>query len=97
MKVYPNPARELVHVQMPQCIQRETSTSHLTITTIFHQWNKDLQFAVYDNFGRLVMLRPVKPDEKEVLLNVASWATGIYLLRLVYLDTVVATEKLVVE
>jgi hypothetical protein len=97
MKVYPNPAGEVVHVQMPQCIQRETSTTHLTITTIFHQWSKDFQFAVYDNFGRLVLQRPVKPDEKEVTLNVASWAPGIYLLRLVYLDTVVAAEKLVVE
>ncbi len=97
MKVYPNPAHGTVHVQMPQCIQRETSTAHLTITTVFHQWNKDLQFAVYDNFGRLVMQRSVKPDEKEVVLNVSSWAHGIYLLRLVYLDTVVGREKLVVE
>lgn len=97
MKVYPNPAHETVHVQMPQCIQRETSTAHLTITTVFHQWNKDLQFAVFDNFGRLVLQRAVKPDEKEVVLDVASWAHGIYLLRLVYLDTVVGREKLVVE
>ncbi|MDP1622550.1 MAG: T9SS type A sorting domain-containing protein [Bacteroidales bacterium] len=97
MKVYPNPARETVQVQMPQCIQRETSTAHLTITTIFHRWNKDLQFAVYDNFGRLVLQRPVKPDEKEFTLNLASWTRGMYLLRLVYLDTVVATEKLVVK
>jgi hypothetical protein len=82
---------------MPQCIQRETSTAHLTVTTVFHQWNKDLQFAVYDNFGRLVLQQAVKPDEKEVVLNVSSWAHGIYLLRLVYLDTVVATEKMVVE
>ncbi len=97
MKVYPNPARETVHVQMPQCIQRETSTSHLTVTTIFHQWNKPLQLEVYDGFGRFITRQQVQPDEKEVMLQVASWSPGVYLLRLVYLDTVVATEKLVVE
>ncbi len=97
MKVYPNPASETVHVQMPQCIQREASTAHLTVTTIFHQWSKPLQLEVYDGFGRLLSLQQVQPDEKEVMLQVASWSPGVYLLRLVYLDTVVATEKLVVE
>jgi hypothetical protein len=97
MKVYPNPARETVHVQMPQCIQRETSTTHLTVTTIFHQWTKPLHLEVYDGFGRLITRQQVQPDEKEVMLQVASWSPGVYLLRLVYLDTVVATEKLVIR
>jgi hypothetical protein len=97
MKVYPNPARETVHVQMPQCIQRETTTTHLTVTTIFRQWSKPLHLEVYDGFGRLITRQQVQPDEKEVMLQVASWSPGVYLLRLVYLDTLVATEKLVVE
>jgi hypothetical protein len=97
MQIFPNPASGAVHVQMPECIQRETSTAHLNITTVFHRWNKPLQFSVYDSFGRLVTEQDVQPGEKEVVLHVAGWARGIYLLRLVYLDTVVAGEKLVVE
>jgi hypothetical protein len=52
---------------------------------------------VYDSFGCLITRQQVQPDVKEVMMQVAAWSPGVYLLRLVYLDTVVATEKLVVE
>ncbi len=97
MHVYPNPGREIIHVDMPQCIQKQTETEHLAVTTIFHKWYKDLEFEVFDLFGRPVYRQVVKPSEKEVLINVSGWSSGIYFIRLSYSGTTVATEKLVVQ
>ena len=97
MRVYPNPGNEIIHVDMPQCIQKQTETEHLSVTTIFHKWYKDLEFEVFDLFGRPVYRQVVKPSEKEVLVNVSGWSSGIYFIRLSYSGTTVATEKLVVQ
>lgn len=96
MKVYPNPACEVVHIIMPECLQRQTATRHFNVTTIFHQWNKELELQVFDGFGRPVTTCMIQPGEKETTIDISTWPGGIYLFRLVYLDTIVATEKVVV-
>jgi hypothetical protein len=97
MHIFPNPVREIVHVEMPECLQKETKTEHLTVTTIFHKWNKPMQLEVFDYFGKLIYSQTVQPSEKEISLDVSGWNPGIYFFRLIYGDTMVACEKLVVE
>ena len=97
MHIFPNPAREIIHVEMPECLQKETKTEHLTVTTIFHKWNKPMQLEVFDYFGKLIYSQTVHPSEKEISLDVSGWNPGMYFFRLIYGDTMVASEKVVVD
>ncbi|HTX87707.1 MAG TPA: T9SS type A sorting domain-containing protein [Bacteroidales bacterium] len=97
MHIYPNPASDILHVEMPECIQKESKTEHFTVTTIFHQRYKDLWLQAYDAMGRMVFQQMVRPGEKEVMLNVSAWSPGMYYFRLVYGDTMVASQKAIIE
>lgn len=93
--IYPNPGREIIKVRMPECIQKQSETEHFKVLTVFHKWTKDLELQVFDIFGKMVTSQTIKPDEKEILMNIASWNNGVYYFRLVYGNTAVATEKFV--
>jgi hypothetical protein len=97
MHIYPNPASDILHVEMPECIQKESKTEHFTVITVFHQWHKDLYLQVFDLLGRLVYQQTVKPGEKEVILDVSTWNPGMYYFRLIYGDAMVASEKVIVD
>jgi len=97
MKVYPNPGRSSITVQMPECIQLQTSTEHLNVTTVFHQWNKDLVLEVFDTWGKKVKEMMITPSKKEINLDVSGWPPGVYLLRLLHKQQAVSTAKLMVE
>jgi len=97
MHIYPNPGSDIIHVEMPSCIQKQTKTEHLNVVTIFHQWYNDLDIEVYDIYGKLMERQVIKPLEKEVDLNVSDWSRGMYYVRLSSGGTVVATSKLIVN
>jgi len=97
MHIYPNPGSNIIHVEMPSCIQKQTKTEHLNVITIFHQWYNDLDIEVYDLFGKLIYRQMVKPLEKELDLNISGWSRGMYYVRLSSGGTVVATNKLIVN
>jgi hypothetical protein len=93
MLIYPNPAHDVIYIRIPECIQIQSSTQHLTVTTTFHRWYKDLTLQVNDIFGRTILKRIIKPAEKEIEIPVSGWNPGIYCFTLWYNDEVVATEK----
>jgi len=97
MLIYPNPARDEIHVRLPECIQIKNSTKHLTVTTTFHQWSKELIIQVTDISGRIILRQPIEPGEKEITLPVTGWKPGIYSITLWYGQKIAATEKVVVE
>ena len=97
LHAYPNPAHTKVHIDLPDCIIKETKTTHFTVTSTIYQWHKDLWLQAYDPMGRMVYQQMVKPGEKEVTLNVSTWSRGMYYLRLVYGDTMVASEKIIID
>jgi hypothetical protein len=97
LHAYPNPAHNILHIDMPECIRKETTTAHFKVTTTFQQWHKDLWLQAYDPMGRMVYQQMVRPEEKKLELNVSSWQPGMYYFRLVYGDTMVASEKIIVQ
>jgi hypothetical protein len=97
MVVYPNPTRDAVHVRLPECIQLQTPTEHLTVITTFHKWYKDLTLRVSDLTGRMVLERLVRVDEKEIVIAVTDWKPGIYCFTLCYEGKVVANDKVVIN
>jgi len=97
MHIFPNPGHESIHVDLPECIQKQFETEHLTVTTIFHKWYKELEFEVFDLFGKLIFKQNVKPSERDILIDVSGWNRGIYCFRLSYGGMAVATEKVIVN
>jgi hypothetical protein len=95
MTIFPNPSSDKITVKIPECIQKPTETEHFTVITVFHKWTKDLELDVYDLYGRAIEHYIVRPDEKEVKIDVSGWSQGVYLFRLSYGNTVVASEKFV--
>ena len=97
MVVYPNPAREIVHVKIPECISVETNTGHMVVITTYHQWYKELTLQVTDITGKIVFNRTVPPDEKEVTIQVGQWRQGLYCFTLRYMGKTVSTSKILVQ
>ena len=97
MKVFPNPGSDIVHVRLPERVRIESQTKNFTVQTTFHQWTKDLDLEVFDLFGRPAFRKTLKPDERELTLDVSAWPRGMYVVRLVYNSRVAASEKLVIN
>lgn len=97
MHIYPNPGSGTIHVKIPDRIQKHSETEHFKVVTTFHQWYKDLEFEVFDIFGKRMLTRVVKPQEKEFLVDVTGWKSGMYLFRLSYGGTMVADAKVIVN
>jgi hypothetical protein len=87
----------MILFEMPECIQKDSKTPHFSVSTIFYQWSKTLQLQVVDGMGKQVFYKEIGKTEKEVTLDVSGWQSGMYYFQLVYGDTVVATEKVVVN
>jgi hypothetical protein len=96
LKVYPNPASDILHIEIPEKLKTETSTPAFSITTVYHQW-KSATVEVYDLFGRRVFSKEVTPADKELSIDVSAWHAGIYVVRLVYLGRTAGSEKVAVE
>ncbi len=97
LKVWPNPCRTVLHVSLPERIQKQSETEHFAVTTTFYRWNKPLDLEAFDLFGRRLFRRVMEPGERELELDVSAWPRGVALLRLSHKGTAVATERVVVE
>ena len=93
LKVYPNPASDQLTISMPKYLVVNNTMSEIPSTTVYHQWGSAM-LEVYDLFGRKMTEREVIRAEREVELDVSDWQTGMYIIRLVFQDQVVANEKI---
>jgi len=96
MVVYPNPGHEEVHVKLPEIIQLQTSTTNFNIRTRLHKWYEDLTFQIADFSGKVILNRSVRPDEKEILIQVSGFNTGLYCFILRYKGNIVGIEKVLI-
>jgi len=92
-----NTLSNIVHIRLPERVRLESQTKNFTVQTTFHQWTKDLDLEVFDLFGRPVFRKTIKPDERELMLDVSAWPRGMYVVRLVYNSRVAASERLVIN
>jgi hypothetical protein len=72
-------------------------TEHFSVTTTFHQWNKELEFEVCDLFGRRIISRIIDPTDKILDLYVSAWPRGLCFFRLSYREKTVAAEPDIIE
>lgn len=96
LKVYPNPASGVLHVEIPEKLKSEIRSPVFNLTTVYHQW-KVAAMEVYNLFGRQVFSKEIRQGEKLLNLDISSWPRGMYVVRLEYSGKTVATEKILVK
>jgi hypothetical protein len=50
LKVFPNPARDILHIVIPEQIKSENQNPVFNFTTVYHQWHSAI-LEIYDLFG----------------------------------------------
>jgi hypothetical protein len=96
LKIWPNPARDRITIEMPKYLVVSNTTSTIPSTTVYHQWGT-VKLEVYNLNGLMVYEREVPRAEKDVSLDVSTWTKGMYFFRLVYNKQSVAGEKVIVK
>jgi hypothetical protein len=96
LKVYPNPASNILHIEIPEQLKTETSTPVFNLSTVYHQW-QSAHLEIYNLFGKKMLSKEVVQSEKEVAVDVSSWPRGMYVVRLVYNGQTVSSEKILVQ
>jgi len=96
LKVYPNPASDKIHIEIPEKLKTQSKSPVFDLTTVYHQWHSAI-IEIYDLFGRKMFSKKVLQAEKELEIDVSAWQRGMYVVRLVYNNQTVASEKIVVE
>jgi len=96
LKVFPNPAFNQLHIEIPDKLKSGKQSPMFTITTIYHQW-RSASLEIYNLFGERLYSGPIRQDDRTLDLDVSSWPRGMYVVRLVYNKNTVASEKVVLE
>jgi hypothetical protein len=96
LKVYPNPAKEEITIEMPKYLVVTNTGGAISSTTVYHRW-KAVILEVYDLFGRKVLEKEIPRSQSQAELDVSQWHGGMYVFRVVYNQQTVASEKVVVE
>jgi len=83
LKIWPNPARETLHIAIPDKLKTTDETPYFHLTTVYHQWH-EARIEVHNLSGRLVWSSNITPSNLTLDVNVATWPAGMYAIRLVY-------------
>jgi hypothetical protein len=96
LRVFPNPATQIITVEFPKYIVVKTGQSGFGSTTVFYHW-ESTTLEVYDPSGKMIFENEIIRAQKTLELNVLGWHSGMYYFRLVYNNQMVSGEKVVVE
>jgi hypothetical protein len=95
MKVYPNPASSVIHIELPAHLTVSGKTNYFNVTTTYYQWD-NATLEVYDFSGKSVCREKVGQDLKQIDLDVSGWKDGMYVVRLVFRKQVVGNVKVLI-
>jgi hypothetical protein len=96
LRVYPNPATNMLTVEIPRYLQKRTGPEDFRVSTVYHQWGT-AQVEVYDLRGIKIFELGVKQGESAQKIDVSQWQPGLYIFRLMFRGECVGDEKVVVE
>lgn len=94
MVVYPNPASDLIQIRFPEQIMTRQKAISFTISTYHSLW-KELKLEIYDLYSRMKINQTIPFDQKQITLRISNWMNGMYIVRLIYNNQVVASTKFI--
>ncbi len=95
--IEPNPSRISATVTIPETFSTTTKKNGITATKVRSTKNLEMIISAFGQQGQRITVIPVSPDQKKVVIDVSSWADGIYFLTLTAGSQVIANGKLVVN
>ncbi len=96
LKVYPNPAKDRITVELPKYLIFTDNNGSMPVTTVYHQWQKVVLQAI-DLNGKIILSRELQNNNETVQIDVSRWTSGSYLFRMIYNGKQVAGSKVVVK
>jgi hypothetical protein len=94
--IYPNPAGGEVTIEMPQYLVRKNQGNGITATTTYFQWDR-CRLDILDLTGKLVFSDEIPKQQARVRVDISGWQPGMYLARIVFMNEVVASAKIMVR
>jgi hypothetical protein len=94
--IYPNPARNKIHIDFPHFLKKESQTSLFNVITYYYQWNSTV-LNVYDVNGKLVYSNNVSAATVNFEINVSNWTSGLYYFTLLYNNQNVSGVKVIIQ
>ena len=96
LRVFPNPAKERLTINLPAYLQRQSGPAGFRASTVWHRWGA-AELVAYNTAGRQVMSVRVNQDALAPEIDVSSWPAGLYLFRLMFRGDCVADAKVIIE
>ncbi len=96
MRVWPNPASAVVHIDLPDYLITLIKTRSFNVTTLHQQWGT-ATISIYNLDGKLMWQKEVKRQEKEIECTVEDWQNGLYMVKLTFAGVPVANIKVIVS
>ncbi len=95
LKVYPNPASNLVIIEFPKVLIVSTGSGKYQSTKELYQWKSTI-LEVFDFQGKKIFVKEIPKFQQTLELDVSIWQRGLYYFRLVYDKQTVAGEKVLI-
>jgi hypothetical protein len=96
MKIFPNPADHLLTIIFPKYLLINDNSPPVKSTTVYHQWKSTILEA-FDLSGNQVLQKEILKDQPLLELDVSSWPKGMYLFNLLYNNSPVSSEKILIR
>jgi hypothetical protein len=96
LKVFPNPATQIITVEFPKYIVVKTGQSGFGSTTVYYHW-KSTMFEFYNLEGKMLFEKEIQQSQQVLQMDVSGWTRGLYYFKLEYNNQMVAGEKVMVE
>ncbi len=96
MKIYPNPATDVVNFSLPEYIITESKSSHWHITRVNYKYHGIFRIEIHDTFGRKVKTIEVPEGERKTNLNVSELKPGLYVAALFRKGKIICKGKFLI-
>ncbi len=93
MEVYPNPVKDQFQVRLPEFIAIRNNNKGLNTALYQSNYQQQSTLQVFDLSGRFITEQKLTHGQLIAEFDASCWASGMYLLRLVYKDKTVGSAK----
>lgn len=95
--LYPNPTRNQLNLELPEFYTQQRIQDGMQYTRHIYTHEKDSRVQIFDIQGQLQFEKQLQAQEKRVMIDVSAWKEGLYALRVVCGQEVLAHGKFMVK
>ncbi|MDO9511680.1 MAG: T9SS type A sorting domain-containing protein [Bacteroidales bacterium] len=97
LQIFPNPATEEINIILPESYTSEYQRGSLSVKTAHYQRPDNLELSITNSLGQKVYSTPVQKDATSVVVNLRSYRSGLYLVKIASPTQILWTGKFLKE